>query len=418
MSVHAGQILHIGGLNLLDRIQSAGLGTVKVPVDTVREVGNPLVVDKVPTEPEFTFSLQSYDVTAELEAFLTGKVGTAITGGAGPGASDPDGTEYKWSKGQFVNILSPWKASLASGGSIAAGHLIPSFFPTKLSYRFGVKQAAEQTVDLVGGAFYYAEGTPIEDFHTGNGSTTAYPTVEPAIPYRIGGSGGSSFTAALGVIVDGVQAVYGVDYTDDAVDASTGTRTITFTTAPRSGADIRIAYFSATPHAYPDTDHADLSVKPAEVRGRHICVYLGSGGSRQRLGAVQTVQVDASTEYQLERELCNTESVGITINGYDCTGNLVARSKDRAQFFQVLSKVTGVDVANEVVGWLNVNAVPMTVQILNPKNPGQVLKTIYIPDAIFSIPGTPAKVNTPTDFQFDFESQNGDFSVFKGSYLP
>jgi hypothetical protein len=73
MSVHAGTILHVGGNNVIDRIQSAGLGDVRVPTDVVREVGNSAIVDKVPTEPSFTFTLESLDVSAELEAFITGK---------------------------------------------------------------------------------------------------------------------------------------------------------------------------------------------------------------------------------------------------------------------------------------------------------------------------------------------------------
>jgi hypothetical protein len=47
MSVHAGDILTVGGNNVIDRIQSAGLGDVRLPIETIREVGNREVVDKV-----------------------------------------------------------------------------------------------------------------------------------------------------------------------------------------------------------------------------------------------------------------------------------------------------------------------------------------------------------------------------------
>jgi hypothetical protein len=59
MSVHAGDILHVGGNNVIDRIQSAGLGDVNLPIETIREVGNREVVDKVTGEPDFTFTLES-----------------------------------------------------------------------------------------------------------------------------------------------------------------------------------------------------------------------------------------------------------------------------------------------------------------------------------------------------------------------
>ena len=68
MSVHAGSILTVGGNNVIDRIQSAGLGDVRLPVETIREVGNRLVVDKVPTEPDFTFTMESWDVSTDMMA--------------------------------------------------------------------------------------------------------------------------------------------------------------------------------------------------------------------------------------------------------------------------------------------------------------------------------------------------------------
>src|SRR3954464_14800740 len=108
MSVHAGTIIHVGGANVIDRIQSAGLGDVRLPIETIREVGNELVVDKVPGEPDFTFTMQSLDVSTELMAFLTGKVGARGSANP-PGGSDPVGTEYKWEDCEFVSIASPWK---------------------------------------------------------------------------------------------------------------------------------------------------------------------------------------------------------------------------------------------------------------------------------------------------------------------
>lgn len=418
MSVHAGQILLVGGLNILDRVQRAGLGNAKVPVDTVREVGNTKVVDKVPTEPDFNFTLETFDVTTELEAFLQGKVGTGSGPTQGPGATDPDGTEYKWSNCQFVNIQSPWKNSLASGGVISAGHLVPGYYPTKISYKFGIKENAAATAELAGGAFYYAGNAPVEDFFTGDGATTAFLSTRVAVPYRVGGAGGSTFISAFGVIVNGILQTNGVDYVQTPTNTSApGTVTVTFATAPAASANIRFAYFTNAAVSHPDTEHATAAVKPGSVRGRHICVYLGSGGSLAKVGSVQTFQLDATTTAALERELCNTETVGITINGFDCTGNMVIRARDTAQFLNILSKMTGVSTS-EVIGFLNVNPIPLTIQILNPKNPGAVLKTIYVPDAIFQPPSTEVRVNQATDWTAEFDSQSGDFSVFKGAFTP
>jgi hypothetical protein len=282
MSVHAGSILTVGGNNVIDRVQSAGLGDATVPIETIREVGNKLVVDKIPGEPDFTFSMESLDVSTDMMAWLTGKVGAQAEPAGAPGAADADGTEYKWQDCGYVNVTSPWKDALNdAAGNIVAGHLIPAYYPTRVRYAFGV-------------------------------------------------------------------------------------------------------------------------------------IYLGTAGTRQRISSVQSVELEATVDTEVEREMGNDEPTGRVVNGLDCTGSMTVRSKDAPAFIALLSKVTGV-ADDEVFGYLNQNALPLEIAIQNPKNPGATLKTLYVNDAIFQIPGTPARVNAPTDFALRFDSQEGTFSEFKGA---
>jgi hypothetical protein len=414
MSINAGQILHVGGNNVIERIQSAGLGTVRVGFDVVREVGNPEVVDKVAQDPDFTFTVETFDVSTEVEAWLTGKRGDGTPAGA-PGASDPDGTEYRWEDCGFLNVTSPWKDSnTASAGAVNAGHLIPAYYATRIQYQFGVTDDARQTVELGGGSYYYGEGAPVEDEDTGDGVTTAFPSDHQTLPHRIGGAGGTSFKRVFGVLVDGELQTEGVDYTQSPDSDTNAVATVTFTTAPRSGAKIRFTYFTPTEQDFPQAVHSSVLVKPAAVRGRNICVFLGSGGARAKLGSVQSFSLDATVDSAVEREFCNTEIVGRTVNGRDTNGDVVVRAKDKEHFFALVSKVTGI-ARGEVVGWLNENAIPLEVQIQNPRDPAAILKTLYVSDAIFTVPGTDARVNQPTDFTFHYESRRGSFSAFKGA---
>ena len=415
MSVHAGTIIHVGGNAVIDRIQSAGLGDVRVTNDVIREVGNELIVDKIPQDPTFTFTIESLDTSAEIEAIITGQSG-GTGSGADPASAAPDGTAYRWGDCEFLNIPSPWKdPATGSAGVVTAGHLVPGYYPTRIRYRFGVTDNATQEVELSGGSFYYADGAPVEEFLTGDGSDTTFSTAEPAIPYRRGGAEGSVFKSIFGVIVDGILQTEGVDYTQSPTDTSAaGTATVTFTTAPANGARIRFAYFTNAAHAYPQAVHASTVVKPAAVRGRNICVYLGSVGSRAKLGSVQAFELEATVDGEYEREFCNEEIVGYTVNGRDVTGSVTVRSKNADAFLAVMSKVTGV-ASGEVFGWLNTHNLPLEVQIQNPKNPAQILKTLYVDDAIFQPPGTPARVNTPTDFEFRWESKSGDYTAYKGA---
>lgn len=412
MSVHAGTILHLAGANVIDRIQSAGLGDVRVPIETIREVGNRLVVDKVPGEPDFTFTLETLDVSTDLMAWLTGKVGSGATP---PGNADPAGTEYKWDDVRhFLNVTSPWKdAASGAAGDVQAGHLIPGYYPTRTRYRFGVTDNAVHEVELGGGTFYYAASPPVEEYATGDGVATSYATSEGTVRHRKGGAGGTVYRDVFGVIVDGVLMVEGVDYTV-ARDVGTGVATITFTTAPENGALIRFSYFTQAAKAFPQSVHPSTVVKPGAVRGRNIHVYLGSGGARQKLSGVQSIELEATIEGEVEREMGNDEPVGRTVNGTDCTGTINVRSKDADAFIALLSKVTGV-ATDEVFGFFNSTSIPVEIQIENPKAAGTIIKTLYVADGQFQPPGTPARVNTPTDFALRFDSVSGTYSEFKGA---
>lgn len=419
MSVHAGSILHIGGNNIIDRIQSAGLGDTRAPVETIREVGNREVVDKVIGDPEFTFTLESFDVSTEIEAWLTGKIGAGINPASGAGAADPDGTEYSWLDCKTVNIVSPWKdPDTASAGTVEAGHIVPGYYPTRIRYRFGVTDNAAQEVELAGGSYYYGRFAPVEEFFTGDGSDTTFVTSSAAVGHRNGGEEGTTYRRIFGVLVDGVVQTEGIDYTESGAESAAAVAvTVTFTTPPANGADIRLAYFTNAAQAYPQVRHPAAAVKPAAVRGRNICVYLGSGGSRVKLGGVQAFELEATVDGEVEREFCNVDPVGRSVNGTDTTGSITVRSKNAAAFFALLAKVTGIP-DTEIYGWLNQKEMPLSVQIQNPKNPAEVLKTLYVEDAVFQVPGTPARVNTPTDFSFGFESRSGKYVAVKGAFAP
>lgn len=410
MAIRAGSILHLSGQNVIDRIQSAGLGNVNLPMETVREVGNREVVDHVPQEPDFTFSLNALDVSTDIMAWLTGGGEGGAASGEAPGASDPEGTEYNWLDCGFVNIPSPWKnPTSGSAGTIEAGHLIPGYYPTKISYSFGVTDNAQQTVELAGGAFYYFEGTPREEAFTGNGATKAFETTEVAVHTRKGGVSGTTFRTVFGVIVDGELQTEDVDYTVEGGAESPGSKAkITFTTAPANGADIRVAYFTSAAHAYPQTVHASTVVKPGAVRGRDIDIVVNG----QKIGGVQNATLEATVDGEVERELGTEDIVGRVVNGTDCNGTLTFRAKDKDAFFELLERVTGVS-RKEVFGWFNDHEVKLEIRIHNPKT-GNVIKTLLVEDAKFQPPGTPAQVNSATDFSVNYTSVNGTFAEVKG----
>jgi len=415
MSVHAGSIITVAGQNVIDRVQEAGLGDTKLPIETIREVGNPQVVDKVPGEPDYTFTMNSFNVGVELMALLTGAIGGSAGASANaPGDADAEKTEYDWLDCGFINILSPWTdPDSGSSGEVDASMIVPGFYPTRITYRFGAADNSTQEVELGGGSYFYCENAgAYEEFLKGTGAKTAFPTAKPAIHQRKGGESGTTFRSVFGVLVDGELQTEDIDYTVvGGAEHPGSTATVTFTEAPALNADIRFCYFSGEgTQTFPQSVHASTLVLPGAVRGRNIKVYVAGN----RIGGIQTAELNASVDGEVQRELGSEEVIGRTINGTDANGTVTIRSKNKSAFFDVLQKVTGVS-RKEAYGFFNLKTVDLQIKIENPKNPGQILKTLRVTDAQFQPPGTPARVNSPTDFAFSFESQNGTFREVKGS---
>lgn len=407
MSIRAGDIVHVGGQNVIDRIQQAGLPNATVPTEVIREVGNVNVVDNVPQEPDFNFSMQSFNVGTELMAFFTGQSGGQASG-AFPGAADPEGTEYAWTDCGFVNITSPWKdPASGSAGKVEAGYLIPGYYPTKYSLSFGVTDNAQQTAELSGGSYFFGQAAPVEDKFTAAGGKS-FESTHVTMKHRKGGGESEELVNVFGVLVDGDLQVEGEDYT---VTGGSGAKAIVeFGIAPVNGADIRFCYFTTAEQSYPDSVHASTQVLPGAVRGRNIVIQVNG----QKLGGGQTFTMEASVEGEVQRELGTEEIIGYVVKGFATSGTFTVRPKDKAAFFKLMTQLTGV-AENEVYGFFNDHTVKLDVLIQNPKNPAKILKTVRIGDAKFQPPGENAQVNTATDFAISYSSVAGTFSEFKGA---
>ena len=90
MAIKAGQLIHVANQILVDRAQTAGPGTVNLDRQKVYELGNYLAVGSVTDIPDLSFSMESFDASAELEATLTGnELGAPRPSSGGPGHDQP-----------------------------------------------------------------------------------------------------------------------------------------------------------------------------------------------------------------------------------------------------------------------------------------------------------------------------------------
>jgi hypothetical protein len=73
MAIKGGQIIHAGnGVAVIDRIQTAGPGQLNIPTEKIYELGNYNSVATVRDTPDLVFTSESFDVSLEFEALLSG----------------------------------------------------------------------------------------------------------------------------------------------------------------------------------------------------------------------------------------------------------------------------------------------------------------------------------------------------------
>lgn len=418
MAIKAGQILHAMNQFIVDRIQTGGPGNLNIPQERIYELGNYQSVGIVRDVPDLSFSLDALDVSTQIEAILAG---STDPDGDTFGTNGLTGTNYQLSAAGVMDVISPFK-STQGAFDIVKGVAVPQLSLESASYRYGLNANAGETFTLRGDSIYYIPGIPYLTQYTGDGTTTTYqfaiagatPTPLTAIEYDEQGS----TLFALNVSVDDVRLYQGADYTD----TNSG---VTFNTAPANGAQIRLVFGSLHSATYPQSVNATLATKPAAIRGKDIQVFVGYGTQPTPLPLywtdVQSVQMDWKVTLEADYEFGNPHAVARDfVNAPDVTGTIGLKPLTVDALFKKLNQMTGVDPA-KVVGPQSSVTLPIQVRLLNPatggtsEHPeGTVLKTLYCPDARFTIPGYQGQVSQKLVSSVTFESDTGQFSVFKG----
>ena len=79
----------------------------------------------------------------------------------------------------------------------------------------------------------------------------------------------------------------------------------------------------------------------------------------------------------------------------------------------IRDRITGVS-ASEVIGPNITTPVPLEIRVSHPDT-GARLKTLYIPDARFSVPGYSGQANTKLETSMNFTSDGGNLYIYNGS---
>lgn len=445
MAIKAGQIVHdINGFTI-DRIQSGGPGNLNIPEEKIYELGNDNSVATVRDTPDLSFDLESFDVSCELEALLVGKKLTHIGGDLlSPAPSATSGVMGSVGNNGMINftdhipidVVSPFK-SRRGGYNVVKGLAVPYLTLERASYRFGIRQNATQSFTLRGDSIYYTPGIPLYqegDLPTPSGNTYTIALDETAVRY----SGGASFEiyALCVVLINSSAGTYKRLYFD-----STGTGTGYDGTATSveirgyvgQGYDsYRIVYGTGTDTTPnntitydPDVDtnpqgheiHQGVSVKPAAVRPRDIDVYIfpGHDDNAVRLTSVQSAEINWTANLEMDEEFGNRNYVSMDYDVPDVAGSIGVKPYDPADLWGKLAQITGVDL-DEVIGPDAAPVMGVEVRIYHPDDgtSGTPLKTLYVPDARFQVPGLQGRVQTKLETSMAFTSDQGILEVYNG----
>lgn len=411
MAIKGADLLHVADRVLLERAQTAGPGQVNLNPTKVYELGNYQSIATIFDIPDLTFSVDSFDASAALEAKLCGHDFDA----------DPDGTVYDLSYAKPLDVMSEFKEGrLGAAPYDVAGSIgIPFLILEQVNYRFGLTENASQTAQLRGDAIFYNPGSAFQEHFAG--TNTANQTVvlaQPAYPFRGDVINGVRYT--LGVkTTSGRRLRFGTDYTETVTGTNTdGSRSVSVvvTKAVPASDGIDVIYSSPTVAQYPQlATHTLPSItRPAAIRGRDIEVFVGGSALGNRWTSVQSVTCDYRVTLQRDEEFGNYQLVDQDFDVPDVSGTLVIRPRQVQELFDRVRQIASVTSDTEVVGALATTPLEVLIVLHSPDD-GSILKSLIVPDARITVPAYSGQVQQKLDVTFNFSSDTGQLRVVKGA---
>jgi predicted RecA/RadA family phage recombinase len=423
MAIKSGDLIQVGNQILVDRAQTAGPGTLNIPTETIYELGNYKSVAVVRGIPDLTYSLESFDASAELEALLTGQATSNIgdeTAAATDYSSLADGTMFDMGAVLPLDVVSEFKAGRAATNpfDVQASVAIPYLNMESISYRFGLTDNASQTISLRGDSIYYAGASAYVQLAVGTGTAgQVIALANPAIPYNGDVINGTKYVLGIS-LKSGKRLFLGADYTEAATGTAVdGSRTVsvTITAAVPASDSIRVIYQSPTVAVYPQASHAAASaIRPAAIKGKDIEVRVGGVTITDRWSGVQSVTVEERLTLVQDLEFGNAQAVSQDFDIPAVTGTVDIKPRDPAELLGRMRQAAGIATATEAIG--PNTAVPVKLEILlHSPDTGAVIKTLYVPDAVMTMPAFSAQVNNKLTVSFPFTSNSGVLHVYKGA---
>lgn len=144
-----------------------------------------------------------------------------------------------------------------------------------------------------------------------------------------------------------------------------------------------------------------------------VATSTGGGSTFSRWSGVQSFEATRRVNLDKDEEFGNKHYVSQDYDTAEVSGSIVVRSRDVEDLFAKIHQVTNVSTS-EVVGAHSAVALPIEIRIHNPDD-GTLVKTLYIPDARFTVPGLQGRVQQKLETTFAWSSDGGTLLVYEGA---
>lgn len=403
MAIRSASVIHDANGFVVDRIQSGGISNLNIPEEKIYETGNQESVTTIRDIADLTFDIESFDVSTEMEA---------LSLGLDPG-SVSTGQELDFDDALPLDITSPFKASGAY--NVVKGIAIPYLTLESVTYRFGVRQNSTQSFSYRGDSVYYIPGTPMYQEITLVDDTLTYSLDETALEYEEGGDSLYVLSATVKNASTGIskRLFIGQDYTN-----TTTAITLLADWYDEGYTKLHVVFGTGTAVNYPQTVHEGVGVKPGAVRGKDIDIYVWDSRLATpdyvRWTGVQSFEATRRVSLEADEEMGNYKIVAQDYEVADVNGSIGVKPVDLDDLWDKIHQIANVSDATKIVGAYSSVALPMKA-VINDPDTGDTLKTIYVPDARFTLPDGQAQVQQKIQKSFGWSSDSGKLLVYKGA---
>lgn len=394
--------------------------------------------------PDLSFDVETFDMTAKLEALICGvnpSTGLLTSGGV---TANPftNGQVIDFNAQQPLTILAPFRSGQVNA-TIVNGVVIPNLALSQMQYRFANRQNASMTATFRGDSIFYTPHPPLESVQVWNGSATGpftYAGGVDADEYENPIYGTSAYQYTLNVNFYNPDGSYGrlffgpdFDYSDSDVGWSFnagvvvagGTATFPSGAVMQTNAVMRFQCSNSTGSEsilQAANDNDGILIKPAAVRPYEIRVYFAAANATTAWAQVPGVQsFDATwvaTGMEQNWEFGNPLAASIDYVVPGLTGTLTVRPNSVTHLANILAQTADLSVPlTQVIGALTSQPIAMALTINSPgpaPGLGTTLKTLYCPDAHFDPPDISIRVNQKLDVPFAFQSDTGKWFTYNG----